>query len=440
MRASEARLGAIIGSTMDAIVCVDGEHRVVVFNPAAERMFRCPAADVLGGPLERFLPPRFRSGHAEHLRAFGGFGPTSAPAQMHGMLWGLRADGEEFPMEATLSRAQVGGGQLYTAVIRDISERVRAEEALRESEARFRTLADSAPVLVWMSDAAGNCVFVSRAWLESTGRTLQQARGKGWLECVHPDDAARLAPQYAVAVATHSRFEFEYRLRQRDGTFRWVLDAGRPRFGPDGAFAGYVGSCADIHAMREAEEARERLHRAQEGTAARERAFLRDVLFSVTEGRLRLCDGPADLPVRLTPVGEEIAVTLPELATLRRRVREAAKELAFPDVRLFDIMSAASECAMNSVQHGGGIALARLCAGPGQLKVWIEDRGKGIDLSALPRATLLKGHSGAGGFGHGFFLMLQACDKIHLLTGPRGTTIVLEQGREEPPEREWPSF
>ena len=128
--------------------------------------------------------------------------------------------------------------------------------ALRESEARFRVMADSAPVFIWLADTAGRCIHVNRALLAFTGRSLEQEtsdRG-GWLEHVHPADRERLLGTFRQHFATRSPIETEFRLLRHDGTYRWIADHATPRFGPAGEFLGYVGSGIDINARREAEE------------------------------------------------------------------------------------------------------------------------------------------------------------------------------------------
>lgn len=125
-------------------------------------------------------------------------------------------------------------------------ERQRSEEALRESEARFRTMADSAPVLIWVSDAEGRCVFVNQGWLKFTGRRLEQETGTGWTEDIHPEDRHRCLSTYMGAFAMREPFEMEFRLRRANGEYRWVLEQGAARFLPDGSFAGYIGSAIDI--------------------------------------------------------------------------------------------------------------------------------------------------------------------------------------------------
>lgn len=125
----EARMAGIVGSAMDAIISVDSDQRVVLFNVAAEAMFRCPAAEALGQPLDRFIPQRFREAHRHHVKGFGQTSHTSRSMRSLGTLSGVRADGEEFPIEASISQVEVGGQKTYTVILRDITERKKDEEA-----------------------------------------------------------------------------------------------------------------------------------------------------------------------------------------------------------------------------------------------------------------------------------------------------------------------
>ena len=116
------------------------EQRIVLFNEAAEKIFRCPAAEAFGGHLERFIPQRFRAAHREHVRRFGETGETTRMMGARLALYGLRADGEEFPIDASISQIAIEGGNLYTVILRDITERKRAEEALERSYRELREL------------------------------------------------------------------------------------------------------------------------------------------------------------------------------------------------------------------------------------------------------------------------------------------------------------
>jgi len=127
-------------------------------------------------------------------------------------------------------------------------------EALRESEERFRTMADSAPVLLWMSDIHEQCTFFNQSWLDFTGKTLEQELGDGWIAGIHPEDLQFAQDSYSNVRESRQDFQREYRLRRADGEYRWVLDKGTPRFLPDGSFAGYIGSVLDISDRRELEQ------------------------------------------------------------------------------------------------------------------------------------------------------------------------------------------
>jgi PAS domain S-box-containing protein len=126
-------------------------------------------------------------------------------------------------------------------------ERARAEASLRESEARFRNMADHAPVMMWITDESGRCVYLNRLWYEFTGQAEEEALGYGWLDATHPDDQAHAADVFRAANDARTSFRIEYRLRRKDGAYRWALDAAAPRFGAEGEFLGYVGSVLDIH-------------------------------------------------------------------------------------------------------------------------------------------------------------------------------------------------
>jgi two-component system sensor kinase FixL len=136
----------------------------------------------------------------------------------------------------------------------DVTAQKQAQDALRESEARFRTMANTAPVMIWMSGADKLCTFFNKGWLEFTGRPLEQELGNGWAEGVHREDFDRCFEVYVNSFDARQPFTMEYRLRRSDGEYRWVLDIGTPRFAADGTFLGYIGSCIDITERKQAQE------------------------------------------------------------------------------------------------------------------------------------------------------------------------------------------
>jgi PAS domain S-box-containing protein len=145
-RLDEARLLGIIRSSIEAIITIDENQRIIMFNPAAERLFGCPADDALGTSLTRFLPERFRAGHAAHVRQFGVTGVSDRQMGGRRILYGLRANGDEFPFEASISQFDddsgngISSGKLYTVMLRDISAQVDAERSLQRSHEELREL------------------------------------------------------------------------------------------------------------------------------------------------------------------------------------------------------------------------------------------------------------------------------------------------------------
>jgi PAS domain S-box-containing protein len=163
------------------------------------------------------------------------------------------APGEQrwFLMTAEPLRRAEGGAVVTHS---DITARKINEIALRESEDRFRRMADALPMAIWMSGADGKCTYLNQQWLNMTGRTLAQETGEGWLQAVHPEDREACIRAYLEAFHARRQFRFEYRTRRHDGEYRWLLDTGIPRYGSDDAFHGYVGGCIDITERREAEQ------------------------------------------------------------------------------------------------------------------------------------------------------------------------------------------
>lgn len=150
------------------------------------------------------------------------------------------------PVRHIRSRVVKARPNEVVVIRQDVTAEHLAVKSIEASEQRFRALANSAPVLIWVSDLTKGCVWFNAQWLAFTGRTLEQEHGNGWAEGVHPDDLARCVEHYEVNFDRRAEFSMEYRLRRADGEFRWILDRGAPRFDEQGQFIGYIGSCIDI--------------------------------------------------------------------------------------------------------------------------------------------------------------------------------------------------
>jgi PAS domain S-box-containing protein len=178
--------------------------------------------------------------------------------------------------------------------------------------------------------------------------------------------------------------------------------------------------------------------RAQESLRdadSRQRTFVREVLYSASDGKLRLCDQPDDLPDPLATTYPLIRLAPAVLASLRRLVRDAAYSVGFSEERVFDLLTATGEAAINALLHGGGGTALVSWTDAGTVQVRIDDQGAGIAVHHLHRATLEKGYTTAGTLGHGFPLMLKTADRVWLYTGPAGTAVVIEQDREPADDR-----
>ncbi len=160
---------------------------------------------------------------------------------------------------ATQAAIAIDNARLYRAAQTEIAERKRTEAALRESEARFRNMADHVPVMVWVSDPTGACTYLSRSWYEFSGQTEQEALGFGWLDVIHPEDRERARAAFATANDRREAVRLEYRLRRANGEYGWAIDVGSPRLDEGGEFHGHIGSVLDITERKRIEDEREQL-------------------------------------------------------------------------------------------------------------------------------------------------------------------------------------
>ncbi|MBK7973445.1 MAG: PAS domain S-box protein [Deltaproteobacteria bacterium] len=251
---SEARLKGIIDSAMDGIVSIDEEQRIVVLNPAAERMFGTHLGEVRGQPVAVLLPEEKREGHTRQVEAFARGVILRRQIVAQTQVFGRRASGELFPIEASISQVRIGERKPFTAVIRDISGRLKAQEALRESDERFRQLADNVREVFWLSDLATDVViYVSPAYETVWGRPCASlyATPTDWAEAIHPEDRARvLAARGRQALGTYDEV---YRILRPDGSVRWIRDQAVPVRDPDGRVIRIAGVAEDVTERRELE-------------------------------------------------------------------------------------------------------------------------------------------------------------------------------------------
>jgi PAS domain S-box-containing protein len=247
LRQKAAKLRLIADSLPVLIAYIDRSGRCIFMNRTFSVWFGIKTSALKGMSLEAML------GEANYQRirpyiteALSGRAVTFEDS--------LQRAGEAVPVKVTFishRNAEVHG---FFALIEDVSQEVAARERLKASEEHFRLLADNAPVMIWMSGHNRLCTWFNQAWLDFVGRTMEEEKGEGWLENIHPDDVTACTGLYARAFEARRPFTVEYRIRHRSGEYRWVLEHGVPVFSREGQLLRYIGSAVDITEKKEAEE------------------------------------------------------------------------------------------------------------------------------------------------------------------------------------------
>ncbi|HEV7605884.1 MAG TPA: PAS domain S-box protein [Steroidobacteraceae bacterium] len=254
LRLSEERHQLIVETALDGVIAINVHGLVTGWNSQAEKMFGWNRTEVMGRELaEILIPERLRDQHRAGMRRYAESGIARVLNKRVEMS-ALHRDGHEFSVELAITPIGFGEELVFSAFIRDITGRLRAEGALRESEQRFRTTANAAPVLIWMSGPDKRCTWFNQRWLDFVGRDMEQEIGDGWCDNVHPADFDRTLDTYHAAFDARRAYEMEFRLQRDDGAWRWLLERATPHLGPNGEFVGYIGTCVDITEHRETVE------------------------------------------------------------------------------------------------------------------------------------------------------------------------------------------
>ncbi len=256
LSASERRTAAIIAASADAFVAADAGGRITDWNRQAELTFGWSRDEVLGRSLsETVVPERFRVAHEELVRRFLDAGNEPVPSQ-RAELVAVDRRGHEFPIEMAASVSALGSAPSFNAFVKDISERTEAERQLRQSEERFRVLAESAPVGIYRTDPHGRCVYTNPAWTAIMGLSAEETMTGGAARAFVEEDRDRVYSAWAHATATGEDYAQRFRVRRPDGAVRWIDSRAVAFSGSEsggGADGGFIGTVTDVSAQVEAD-------------------------------------------------------------------------------------------------------------------------------------------------------------------------------------------
>ena len=425
-------LAAIVESSDDAIISTTLDGFVTYWSPAAERMFGYATTEIIGRPVVTIIPPPLVDKERALISRLAENGRMVRNESIR-----VRKGGQQLKVAATFSPVRDGAGTIVgiLSIAHDVTEAQPGGPVRRESEERFRVMADSTPVMIKSAGLDGELDFVNKAFLEFTGRRMDETLGIGWAEGVHPEDLQGCFEFRSTAFCEQRLFRHEYRLRRHDGEYRWIADTDVPRFDADGKFIGYVGSNVDITDRKHAEglEARvnERTRIARELHDTLLQSFhglllkfqtvysllpsrpdeAREILEkainaasqAIIEGRdavqaLRSSTGEInDLAAALKTFGEELTARESSSISPAFRVEVEGKPRNLHPIRREEVHRIAAEALGNAFRHAQARNIeVEIRYEEQQFRLRIRDDGKGINPQVLS-AGRREGHFGLHG-------------------------------------------
>ena len=415
------RLAAIVDSSNDAIIAKDLDGVISTWNPAAQRLFGYSEAEAVGQSITLIIPADLHDEEKDILRRV-----RMGERIEHYETRRVTRDGRSLDVSITISPVRNATGAIVGAskILRDVTETKRVR---RDREEQFRFIADTVPVVVWMSDTGKACTYLNQTWLNLTGQPPDAALGTGWKDQIHPEDVDQCWEIFASAFDRRDPFQMDFRLRRHDGDYRSMVSTGAPKYHADGSFAGYTGFAIDVTERRQAAEAlaaiNQRLFDAQEEECSRIARELHDDIgqrlaaLSVdldalarvsgvadTEGTQKIEDARRDvmsiaagvqaLSHRLHPARlEYLGIAAAAEALCREVSRQRAREVAFhaesvPDgvsrrvaVCLYRVLQ---EALQNAIKHSGmGKIDVALRGGAEEIELTVRDFGAGFEVSTI---------------------------------------------------------
>jgi PAS domain S-box-containing protein len=245
-RETEEQYRTVVDTAIDAVVSIDESSQIIFVNPATTKLFGYESAELVGQPLTLLMPESMRDSHKAGLQNYLTTGERHLNWQ--GVeLTGLRKNGVEFPIEISFAEIARQGRRVFTGFIRDITERKRAEDRLRQ-------VIDTIPALVWSALPDGSRDFLNQPWVEYSGLSREEALGWGWTSVIHPEHRAIFVDEWRKALTAEQPFEKEACFRRADGQYRWFLIRAVPLRNEDGKIVKWYGTTSDIDDRKRAED------------------------------------------------------------------------------------------------------------------------------------------------------------------------------------------
>ncbi|MEA5599721.1 ATP-binding protein [Nostoc sp. UHCC 0252] len=313
---AKAHLETVLAGIQDQFFVLDRDWRYTFVNDRVAEVVGIQKEELLGRIIWEVFPDVAKSEfYTQVHRAIAQ--QTSVQFEYFYPAWQRWFENRVYPF-----------GEGVSIFVTEISDRKQAEKALRESEEQFRNMADNAPFMVWVTDSNNYCTYLSKSWYDFTDQNEETGLGFGWLNAVHPEDYDEARNVFLEAARHCSAFRIEYRLRRKDGVYRWIIDAANPWFGVDGEFKGYIGSVIDITERKNAEAERDRLLKLEQAarTEAETANRIKDEFLAVLSHELRSPLNPILGWARLLQTREFQAAEIKKaIATIERNAKLQAQ-------------------------------------------------------------------------------------------------------------------